>query len=45
MKKYEYYVTTMFQGDRTEGLNKLGSDRWELIAVCDNSFYFKREVK
>lgn len=48
MKRFEYkeltYETFLSTKDRTDTLNKLGSEGWELIAVYRGMYVFKREL-
>jgi hypothetical protein len=41
--KWEYRIAA-FELEHPEGLNRLGADGWELVAIHQNRGYFKRPV-
>lgn len=41
MKQFEYHIDFNLN---METFNKLGSDGWELVAVCEGRGFFKRQL-
>lgn len=42
---FKYKVVSIIFGDGCEKtLNELGRERWELVQIIDNEFFFKKRV-